>query len=192
MAKANVKPIKPAASAALAAAPAPAPAAEAAPAKKRRKSKFLMPLLGLLLLTAAGAGVWFVKLRHTLFVADAPVAGASGAPASRSAGKKATTFVSLEMFTVNLLDDERERYLQLGVVLEISDGATVDAVKQRMPIIRSQILLLLSNKHSAELLGTQAKEALARDILERARRAIDSPMPDKGIEQAHFSAFVIQ
>jgi flagellar FliL protein len=188
-AKANVKPIKPSASKAAAPAPAVAAPAEAAPAKKRKKSKLLLPLLGLLLLSSALAVTWFTNLRHTLVFGES--AAQPGATA-HSAEKKATAFVSLETFTVNLLDNDRDRYLQLGIVLEINDAMTVDSVKQKMPVIRSQILLLLSSKRSAELLGPQAKDTLARDILERARRPIDSTLPDKGIEHVHFSAFMIQ
>lgn len=171
---------------------APAPAAEAAaePAAPpaRKKSRLLLPLLVLALASATVAGGWFGGLRsHPAFAFEM-----KPAMASADGKKKTQTFVSLELFTVNLQDPDRERFLQLGVVLEANDSEVADAVKRKLPIIRSQILLLLSSKRSADLQGADAKQKLAGEIIVRARVPLESDAPDKGIEQVHFSQFIIQ
>jgi flagellar protein FliL len=163
-----------------------APEAPAAAAPKKNRSKLLKPLLGALVLSAVAAGAWFGGLRHH------PMLAFDANPASPAAKKNAPTFLPLELFTVNLLDTDRERYLQLGVVIELNDARTLDAVKQKLPIIRSQILMQLANKRMADLLGMQAKEKLALDIVTRTRLLIDSEAADKGVEKAHFSQFIIQ
>jgi flagellar FliL protein len=168
-------------------APAKGGAAEvpAAAAPRKKPSKLLKPLLAVLLLSAAAAGAWFGGLRHHPMMAFDPK------PAS-AAAKNAPTFLALDLFTVNLLDTDRERYLQLGVVIELNDARVLDTVKQKLPIIRSQILMQLANKRMGDLLGMQAKEKLAADIVARTRLLVESEAADKGVEKAHFSQFIIQ
>lgn len=166
-----------------------APPAAQAPAEPvaKKKSKLLYPLLGVLLACATGAGAWVGGLReHPAFAFEKQSADAAATK------KKAQSFVTLEPFTVNLQDADRERYLQIAVVLEGNDGHTTDKVKQKLPIIRSQILLLLSSKRSTDLQGVEAKQKLAGEIIARARQSLDSEATDKGIEQVHFSQFIIQ
>lgn len=167
-----------------------APATPAAPAEPaaKKKSKLLLPLLALLLLCAISAGAWFGGLRgHAAFAFEASHAGGSA-----DGKKKSQSFVPLEAFTVNLQDADRERYLQIGVVLEVNDGHVADAVKSKLPIIRSLILLLISSKRSVDLQGADAKQKLAAEIIVQARLPLESDTPDKGIEQVHFSQFIIQ
>ena len=139
---------------------APPPASDAAgasaPANKKR-SRLVMPLLVLMLVSATGAGAWYGGLRNHPALAFAPK------PATTA--KKAQAFIPLEPFTVNLQDTDRERFLQLAVVLEVNDGNAADGVKQKLPIIRSQILLLLSSKRSPDLQGVAAKQTLASEII---------------------------
>ena len=169
-----------------AAAKGAAPAKGGAPeAPKKKRSKLLKPLLGALLLSAAAAGAWFGGLRHHPMLAFEPKPAAAAA-------KNAPTFLALDLFTVNLLDTDRERYLQLGVVIELNDARMLDAVKQKLPIVRSQILMQLANKRMGDLLGMQAKEKLATDIVARTRLLVESEAADKGVEKAHFSQFIIQ
>jgi flagellar FliL protein len=162
-----------------------APETSIAGAPKKNRSKLLKPLLGALLLSAAAAGAWFGGLRHHPAMAFEP-------GQASTAAHNAPTFLALELFTVNLLDTDRERYLQLGVVIELNDARMLDAVKQKLPIIRSQILMQLANKRMGDLLGMQAKEKLAMDIVTRTRLLVESEATDKGVEKAHFSQFIIQ
>ena len=158
-----------------------------AEAPVRRKSRRLAPLLAVMVLAGAGAGAWYGMVRDL-----GPMPFEKDPMAAKKAGKKAQGFITLEPFTVNLQDRDRERYLQLGVVLETNDSTAADAVKQKMPVIRSQILLLLSSKKGEELQGTEAKEKLALDIIAQARVPLEGEAPDRGIERVYFSSFIVQ
>lgn len=170
-----------------AAAPAVAPdaaadtAAETAPKKKRGK-KFLIISLALTLLAGAGgAGAWyFLRPKH-----DAK-------EAKKEAPKHPPVFVNLEPFTVNLQDDEEEHYLQTEIVFEVSGNDVVDPIKAQMPILRSNILLLLSSKSSHEIVSVEGKRKLAQEIIADARKHLPRAEPGKGIENLHFASFVIQ
>ena len=154
-------------------------------ASRKKRSALLKPLLVTLLLSTAAAAAWFGGLRHHPMMAFDP-------RTASAAAKNAPTFLALDLFTVNLLDTDRERYLQLGVVIELNDARVLDTVKQKLPIIRSQILMQLANKRMGDLLGMQAKEKLAADIVARTRLLVESEAADKGVEKAHFSQFIIQ
>lgn len=154
--------------------------------KKTKRSIFLKPLLAVLLVSGAAAGAWFGGLRNHPALAIEPKA------ANAAARKGTPTFLPIEPFTVNLLDTDRERYLQLAIIIELNDSKMLDAVKQKLPIIRSQVLMQLANKRMADLLGMQAKEKLAMDIVQRTRLAVESEAADKGVERVHFSQFIIQ
>ena len=143
-------------------------------------------MLSALLVAAAAAGTWYGGLRHHPAMAFEPK------PASAAAKKKSPTFLPLELFTVNLLDTDRERYLQLGIIIELNDARMLDAVKLKLPIVRSQILMQLANKRMADLLGMQAKEKLATDIVARTRLVVEGEAADRGVEKVHFSQFIIQ
>jgi flagellar FliL protein len=190
---------------------------EAPPKRGAGKKKLLVMLVVVLLvLGIAGAGVVvFLKKRAARLAAEAEggeAAQVDGAHEKRDA-KHAPTFVPLEMFTVNLADREAERYAQIGMTLELDDAKVADDIKAYMPAIRSNVLLVLAHKTSAELLAPEGKRRLAFEVRREASRvlgyeiadeaaandAASAPKPAKKritepspIRQVHFSNFIIQ
>ena len=137
--------------------------------------------LALIILGSAGGG-WFYMQNQN---AEAKVAE----PEKR----KAPVFLPLEQFTVNLTTVTTDRYLQVGITLEVSGGDIADQLKQQMPVVRSRILLLLAAKTAEELASTAGKQKLIAEILAESRAPMPAgATPSKGIENVHFSAFVIQ
>jgi len=97
---------------------------------------------------------------------DAPVAAAkhkSGEP---------PVFVPLDPFTVNLADKEVDRFAQIGVTLQVTDAKAADDIKAYLPAIRSNVLVLLSHKSSADLLSVEGKEKLADEVKHEANVAM--------------------
>ena len=79
-------------------------------------------------------------------------------------------FVPLDPFTVNLADKDVDRFAQIGITLEVIDAHTSDTIKAYLPAIRSNVLMVLSHKNSADLLSREGKEKLAREILRESVR----------------------
>ena len=158
----------------------PTPETTLAPVKKSRKKLFIV--LGLVLVLAGGgAGAWF-------FLQP----GATPATAA-TAEKKPPVFVTLEPFTVNLLPENGDHYLQVGVVYQVGGDKAVDAMKTYMPVVRSRILLLLSGKHPSDLSQLEGKQKLVGELLVAARESLpEGANPERGIDGAFLSAFVIQ
>jgi flagellar FliL protein len=160
---------------------APAADAKAAPKKKR---SLPMVLAVLLALCAAGAGGWhYLRLRE-----------AQASPSPQAAERKPEpVFLPLEQFTVNLTTVSIDRFLQIGVTLEVAGADAGERVKKFMPVVRSRILLLLASKTAEDLATPAGKQKLVDDILREARVPLpDVGGPTKGIANAHFSSFVVQ
>jgi flagellar FliL protein len=175
----------------LAAAPAPAPTAvparadkaEAAPAPKKKSKKLLVIVIAaLLLIGGGGGGAWFYFGRSPAEAKHEPQAEKQAPP----------TFVTLESFTVNLLEESGDHYLQVGIVYQVADGKVVDTMKLYMPVLRNRILLLLSGKRPSEIAAPDGKQKLVAELVAAARESLPGATPERGVDSAFLSAFVIQ
>ncbi len=170
--------------------------ADVKPKKKSKAKLFLIIGLSALLLIGGGAGFLVLRMKQ---VQAAKLAGGEVPAAPKHEEKKQDSgppvFVPMDNFTVNLNDGANASYLQLGVVLEVSDVHAGEALKVYMPIIRSHILLLLSSKTKTQLSATEGKKQLSQEILTLARSKLpeghDSDK-EKGLREVHFATFVIQ
>jgi len=163
---------------------------EAPPVKtNRRKLITIVTATLVLLLLGGGGAAWFLS---------APVPEAkSGQKAKakepeKAKEKKASQFMSLEGFTLNLLPETGDHYLQITIVLEVTDEKTVEAIKAQMPVIRSKLLLLLSSKLPSQINTMKGKETLAAEILAETNKQVSLKPPEQAIVQVHFNSFIIQ
>jgi len=129
--------------------------APAAPAKSK-KLIVIVAIVAVLAIVAAAAYVLMMQRQHNS--AD----GDEGA----SATVTVPTFLPLDNMVANLSDPGGDRFVQLGITLELADEKTASTVKQYLPSIRNGILMLVSQRTADELLAREGKEKLAADILE--------------------------
>lgn len=179
----------------MASAAEPSPAAGDKPAPKSRKK--LLILIGAALALVVAGVVAALMLRG----------GTVGGSTPKVAEPVEPVYLPLDTFTVNLVDQEIERYALIGLTLELHDKKDLDRLKRVMPALRSQFLLVMSRKSPAELLASDGKRRLARD-LQRATAAtlgVSAAEPavaasaSEGTEAVegpvlavHFSSFIIQ
>jgi flagellar FliL protein len=149
---------------------AAAPASDAPEAPKKKSKKLLFVIVGVLVLALAGAGGAF-------FIMKKNAAAAEGADEEVDP-KHAPTFLPLDNMVVNLADPGGNRFIQVGLTLQLQDAATGEAVKAFMPSIRSQILLLLSQRTADEVLQVQGKEKLSTDIIAAVCNTMGYPVPE--------------
>ena len=143
-----------------------APAA-AAPAKSGSK---LLIIIIVLLVAMMGAGGWyFTKGKQD----------DSTAVEVKTAPPKTPIFITLEAFTVNLQRESGDQYLQLGLTLKVFEPEYEAKIKLNQPEIRSKILQLLTTKTATELLTTEGKQKLVREIisLSNASIGVSNPPP---------------
>lgn len=169
-------------SAAAAATDAPAP-------KNGGKKKLLIIIAAAVLLLGGGGTAALVIMKKKAAEAaaaaeegDDGAAAASGehAPAHKAHDPKAKppAFVPLDPFVINLADHDADRYAQIGIVLQVTDEHASEEIKNYLPAIRNNVLLLLSHKTSADLSGREGKETLAKEIRRDALRAMGYEVED--------------
>lgn len=149
--------------------------AAAAPAKSKKMLLIIIGVVVAVLVIGGGAAAWFISSRS-----HAAEDEEGGAPAARKeAPKVAPTFLPMENMVVNLADPGGDRFAQIGITLELEDAKTADQVKQYLPSIRSGILMLVSQRTSAELLQREGKEKLAADVLREVSRPLGYSVPSE-------------
>ena len=176
-----------------------------APAKEPAKSKLvLIGAIVVVLAVLAAAAFLFLNARNQ---------EVDDETSSSSVEVLVPTFLPLDNMVVNLADPGGDRFVQIGITLELQDDKTAKVVKQYLPSIRNGVLMLVSQRSSEELLARAGKEKLAADIREEvsrplglgaspaARAASDDSLADEAerprrrenaVRRVLFSSFIIQ
>jgi len=157
---------------------------EEAKAPKKSKSKLLLIVgVGAALAVVGGGAAAYLLIgkKDAAHVAEQKVQP-----------KKTPVFVDLESFTVNLRDDDQDRFMQVKLVAEVKDAAAGEVLKNMMPAVRSEVLLLLGSKKAADLATREGKEKLAREIVAAANKVLERTPAEKGVEAVNFTHLIVQ
>lgn len=150
---------------AAAAAQADAPA----DAKPKKSKKLLFIIVGVLVLALIGGGAAFflLKKKHSADEGEDPAAAESHEPAAppKRDHKTPPTFLPLDSMVVNLADPGGNRFVQLGITLQLDDPKLAEDMKTYMPSIRNAILMLISQRTAEQMLAVKGKEDLSQDII---------------------------
>ncbi len=146
------------------------------PAKAPAKSKKMLIIIVaavLVLALGAGGGWFYISKQRAAAEGDEEVV-------ADTKSKGPPTFLPLDNMVVNLADPGGEKVAQVGITLELADAHATDSVKVYLPVIRSGILLLISQRTAEEILAREGKEKLAADILVEASKPFQSSGGDHG------------
>jgi flagellar FliL protein len=172
------------------------PAETATPAKKPKNSRVLTLGVALVLLAVALAGGWlYLQKRNADIMLGIEEEHEEEEEVVTEAA--APVYLPLDTMVVNLAPDG-DRVAQIGITLEVFDEATLEKVKNYLPALRSDVLLLLSQRTAEELLTTEGKEKLSADILASAAAQLKKAYKkgEKRVRQpvrrVLFSSFIVQ
>ena len=162
--------------------------AEAPKGGGKKKLIIILAAVLVLVLGGGGAALLLLKKKPQLDEDGEPIVEEAQAQA-HAAPKPGTppVFVPLDPFTVNLADKDVDRFAQVGITLEVIDAKTGDTIKTYLPAIRSNVLMVLSHKTSAELLSREGKEKLAREIMRESVRPMGIELDDEEEDEAEAS-----
>jgi flagellar FliL protein len=121
---------------------------------------------------------------------------------------KPTFYYDLQpAFVVNFEDQSHAAYLQVEMQLMVHDKAVNELITRHMPVIRNNILLILSAQKYEAVKTRQGKEALQAKLLEAVREIIGPEMKKilekesetevkqenvPNVEQVYFTSFIMQ
>jgi len=149
--------------------------------KGGRLKRTLLIAAGLIvLLGAGGAGAYYYL--HMSGSHDLAKAAPSAPP----------VFLPLESMTVNLQSDDAMHYLRIGLTLKLPDQKAQAALTERMPEVRSHILMLLSAKRPDDLAGIDGKRELAKELLETVEKTGGTADNPARVQEVLFTEFVVQ
>ncbi len=173
-----------------------AEAAEAAPPKKSKKLLLIVAAALVLILCIGGAAAFFLmKGSHTQEDEDGEVVVEKAKTDKKSGEKEAApVYVALDAFTVNLVPEAGEQFLQLIISVEVTDLKTGDQLKAYTPKVRNNVMMLLSGKKASELIVKEGKETLANEIRDLMNQILvpGSKEKDGPVKEVLFTSFIIQ
>jgi len=142
-----------------------------APVKGKKKLILIAAAAALVLAAIGGAAALMLKKNaHAEFADDED--GAPAAAAAAPDSRPTPVFVPLEPFTVNLADRNADRYVQVGITLEVDSSSTGDQIKTYMPAIRNNILMAIADRTAADLQAREGKAQLADRVRRETSRAL--------------------
>jgi flagellar protein FliL len=130
--------------------------------------------------------------------AEAPTAGktaakaAAKAPAKKLAAEPARYFALDPPLVVNLSEDGGVRYLQVNVEVMAREEKVIQAVQQNVPLIRNDLVQLLSDRPPAELMSRDGREKMRAEAQTAVNAILERESGGAQIETLLFTGFVVQ
>ncbi len=118
--------------------------------------------------------------------------------------KPAVYFLLKPDFVINFESDGNANFLSVSVQLMARDNKPISVIESHMPVLRNNVLLLLSAQKYDEVRTTEGKEKLRKDILNIVKKIIDDEnktLKEKNgedfhkvdyIEAIYFTGFIMQ
>ena len=160
------------------------PADVAAMPGKSRKWMFI-GIAAAVVLAGGGAGAWLM-LGH----------GSNPVPQAQKPKEVAgpAQYVPLDPpFVVNFEGDGAVRFLSVSVQIMTRSPETVEKLKANDPVVRNDLLMLLSNQKYADVSTREGKEHLRADALRAIRHVVEGAGGNpESVEQVLFTSFVMQ
>ena len=171
----------------------------AAPAKSGKKLLIIIVALLVLVLGLGGVGAYILLKPAPEYddeYADASRERAKPVRRKKADHNAAPIYVAMDAFTVNLVPEDGDQYLQLILSVEVESAEVDEQLKQFMPKLRNDLTLLLSSKKASELMTTEGKQGLAAEIKEKINGVLDPAGKGKNrdwpIREVLFTSFIIQ
>jgi flagellar FliL protein len=117
--------------------------------------------------------------------------GAAGHGGEGDAGKGAVYYAIDPPLVVNFEEGSAVRFLQITMELMAHDQKAIDSVQKNIPLIRNNLLLLMSNRNYQTLMSREGKEKLRQEALAEVR-AVQKKEGGSDIDDVLFTSFVVQ
>ncbi|MBB5321269.1 flagellar basal body-associated FliL family protein [Marinobacter oulmenensis] len=140
---------------------------EEAPAKKG-KLKLIIMLIVIILLAIG------LSVAGTLWFLGGSITGDESTEADAEPEFIASTYTDLEDALVTTIQAQgRQRFAQVYLSFEAKDPEALAAVDLHMPLIRSQLVMVLGNSDFTELQTPEGRQALAQRMLEKVNQVLE-------------------
>src|ERR1700733_5207492 len=115
-----------------------------------------------------------------------PGHGEEGGPA-----KPAVYYAIDPPLVVNFEDGSVVRFLQITMEIMAHDQKAIDSIQKNIPLIRNNLLLLMSNRNYQSMMSREGKEKLRQEALAEIR-AVQKKEGSPDVDDLLFTSFVVQ
>jgi flagellar FliL protein len=158
----------------------------AAPAPtKKNGSGLIIAALAVVVLVGAGGAGW-------LFFMRAPTDAGTRLAEAEEVHADPIYYTLADNLVVNFRSPGGTRFLQVGIELMTYDKEGAHKLEKHAPVLRSNLILLLSDQSQDTLLSREGKEALRAEALAEVRRAMTELDGNPLVEALYFTSFVMQ
>jgi flagellar FliL protein len=108
------------------------------------------------------------------------------------AGKSAAVYFAIDPpLVVNFEDGSAVRFLQITMEVMAHDPKVIESVQKNIPLIRNNLLLVMSNRNYQALMSREGKEKLREEALAELR-AVQKKQGGPDVDDLLFTSFVVQ
>jgi flagellar protein FliL len=109
----------------------------------------------------------------------------------RGPAKAAMYYAIDPPLVVNFEDGSVVRFLQITMEVMAHDQPAIDSVQKNIPLIRNNLLLLMSNRNYQSMMSREGKEKLRQEALAEVR-AVQKKAGSPDVDDVLFTSFVVQ
>jgi flagellar FliL protein len=121
-----------------------------------------------------------------------PVSSSGGHGGEGGEGGKPANFLAIDPpLVVNFEDGSVVRFLQISMEVQAHDQKALESVAKDLPLIRNNLLFLMSNRNYQTLMSREGKEKLREEALAEVR-AVQKKQGGADIDDLLFTSFVVQ
>jgi flagellar FliL protein len=120
-----------------------------------------------------------------------PVVVAAAHGEEGGSGKAAVYYAIDPPLVVNFEDGSAVRFLQITMEVMAHDQKAIDSVQKNIPLIRNNLLLLMSNRNYQTMMSREGKEKLRQEALTEIR-AVQKKEGGQDVDDLLFTSFVVQ
>ena len=168
--------------------------------KKNKKGliKWALISLGIVLLVGLSVGTSIYVMKSMMNTpADKSAEKAKDAKPKEGKAKNKEPKVAIYYkfdppFVVNIQGQGGSRFLQLSIEAMSYDQSVSAEIDQNMPVIRNNILLLLSDLTYDHVATMEGKQKLREDILKEIQKVLKDKIGKPGIEEVYLTSIVMQ
>lgn len=165
---------------------------------EKKSSKMMMIIIALVVLLAGGGGAYYF-----MFMGDEAVVeeGSEGAEEKEVEAEEeevegvdtAVTYFEMDKpFVVNFPKRSGVSLLQVSIALSVKDVTSVELLKKHEPMIRNNLLMLISGQTPQYLKSVKGKEKLIELMHEEVDKVMKKMGSKNKVQDVFFTSFVMQ
>jgi len=164
--------------------------------KKSSKKMIMIVAIVLLLVGGGGAGYYFMGSSST----ETEEGGDDTAEEPEEAAEDEESLGANEEFyyspakpmIVNFPQGSEASLIQVSVAFLVKGETTIDDLKKHEPMIRNNLLMIISAQSAKELMLTEGKQALQQKMLKETQKVMEKMTGKNKVTNLFFTSFVMQ